>query len=304
MPRRRPHQPPQLGHRAVSRRSVLRPSLEQLERRWALATFAVGPLTYDTRTDGGVAVIRCDEVATAALIPATVTNPESGKPVAVKAIDSDAFARCKSLKNVTIPSSVTSIGRGAFRLCTALQSIAIPGSVETVEWETFYDCSSLTSVSLGEGVKTIEGFFDFSIPGDFPPWPEESVFWGAFHGCTSLTSITLPASLTNFDQTAFANTGLQHIDVAAGSTTYGSFDGILSDAAISTVTWCPSGRQRDVVLPTTVTSVPAGVFSNCRDITRIHVAQGNPAFAGIDGILVDRSLSTVILCPRGRKGSL
>ena len=50
----------------------------------------------------------------------------------MKTIGDDAFFRCSSLSNVTIPNSVTSIGSWALAQCDNLKSVTIPSSVTSI----------------------------------------------------------------------------------------------------------------------------------------------------------------------------
>ena len=69
-------------------------------------------------------------------------------------IENNAFYRCYSLKNITIPDSVTSIGNEAFAGCS-MKSITIPDSVTSIGWGAFTGCSELTNITIGRGVTEI-----------------------------------------------------------------------------------------------------------------------------------------------------
>ena len=97
-------------------------------------------------------------------------------------IGQSAFHGCKSLRNVTVPSSVTELGsfafwncsdlialqlneglkiidERAFQWCEALRSVTIPSTVtELGEW-SFYDCGNLTEVILLGGKKVLNQEF-------------------------------------------------------------------------------------------------------------------------------------------------
>ena len=74
-----------------------------------------------------------------------------------------AFLQCKSLKSVSIPSTVAAIGEFAFRECEALERISVPSSVASIGKSAFYGCTSLTTVALNNGLQTIgEHAFNWS----------------------------------------------------------------------------------------------------------------------------------------------
>ena len=80
-----------------------------------------------------------------------------------------AFAGCRSLTNLTLPSSVTEIGHYAFGGCSGLTSLTLPSSVTEIGLYAFLGCSGLTSLSFPSGIT--------------------SIGYNAFSGCSGLTSI-------------------------------------------------------------------------------------------------------------------
>lgn len=90
----------------------------------------------------------------------TATVPTSvrinGVSYKVTRVANNAFANCKSLTKVTIPSSVTSIGQKAFANCTKLKAVTIPAKVTKIEKSAFSGCKSLKTVTIKSmKVKTI-----------------------------------------------------------------------------------------------------------------------------------------------------
>lgn len=57
-----------------------------------------------------------------------------------------AFSGCRSLTNLTLPSSVTEIDYKAFAGCSGLISLTLPSSVTEIGWCAFSGCSGLTSI--------------------------------------------------------------------------------------------------------------------------------------------------------------
>ncbi|EJK55111.1 hypothetical protein THAOC_25188, partial [Thalassiosira oceanica] len=93
-------------------------------------------------------------------------------------IGDSAFGGCKSLRSVTLPSTVTELSRLAFsdcgnlvelqlkeglqviksesfRNCTALQNVTLPSSVIELRGRAFDNCSSLVDLQLKEGLQVI-----------------------------------------------------------------------------------------------------------------------------------------------------
>lgn len=85
-------------------------------------------------------------------------------------IDGYAFADCKALTEVSLPS-VNNLASRAFYGCTALASVYIP-KVTRIQNQAFYNCTSLTSITFKSTPTSIEST--------------------AFQGCTNLVTINVP----------------------------------------------------------------------------------------------------------------
>lgn len=98
--------------------------------------------------------------------------PETLKSVTITGgkILPDAFTKCETLINITLPNNITCIENRAFEGCTNLANIIIPDGVTNIGEYAFYDCSSLQSVAL--------------------PCSVESS-WAAFSGCNNVRTVTL-----------------------------------------------------------------------------------------------------------------
>ena len=84
-------------------------------------------------------------------IPSKVTYNDT--EYTVMSVNSYAFANCRSLTSVQLPSSVLQIGGCAFRYCTSLTSVTMSG-VEKLESQLFA-YSALTTISLPMTLKYI-----------------------------------------------------------------------------------------------------------------------------------------------------
>ena len=111
-------------------------------------------------------------------IPTILTR--GGVTYTVTNIGRMAFSGCKSLRSITIPSSVISIGTWAFNSCSSLTSITMPYGVKSVGGGAFWGCKSLRSITIPSSVTSIGNL--------------------AFRACKSLTSITIPTHITNIDK--------------------------------------------------------------------------------------------------------
>jgi hypothetical protein len=251
-------------------------------------------------------------------------------PNSVTSIEQVAFSYCTSLTNVTIPDSVTSIGYSAFMVCMSLTSVTIPDSVINIGSQAFYWCTSLTSVTIGNSVTSIGGgvFSDctsltsVTIPNSVSsiegsafsgctsltsvtiPNSVTSIGWYAFYYCASLSSVTIPNSVTNIgDYAFFGCTSLSAITVEALNSFYGSVDGVLFDKSQTTLIQCPGGKAGSYTIPNSVTNIGDYAFFGCTSLSAITVEALNSFYSSLDGVLFDKSQTTLIKCPEGKAGS-
>ncbi len=229
----------------------------------------------------------------------SVTIPDS-----VTTIEDYAFYMCESLTSVTIPDSVTIIGKRAFYRCESLTSVTIPDSVTIIgEW-AFYNCTSLTSVTIPDSVTTI---------GE-----------SAFYCCDSLISVSIPDSVTTIGKNAFfACDSLSCITVGVENPNYSSLDGVLFNKNRTTLIQCPGGKSGEYTIPNSVTTIGNSAFAFCTSPTSVTIGDSvttiessafdgctafitvdvkNPNYSSLDGVLFNKTRTTLIQCPSGKSG--
>ena len=114
-------------------------------------------------------------------------------PSRVQRLDFGCFTRCDRLRTVTfdtVNSVLSDIGVDAFSGCTSLQEIAIPHTVERIRAQAFSGCTALRRVTFSRG------------PNDEPP-SIVAIEERAFQRCENLAELELPASLVTFSTVAF-----------------------------------------------------------------------------------------------------
>lgn len=142
-------------------------------------------------------------------------------------------------------------------------------TVKTIGSKAFKDCKTLTSVTF--------------------PSSLEVIFSDAFNGCSRLTSVVLPTSLTDIYDWAFANCyKLTSITIPPSVKT-------IWDNAFYR---CRSLTSVDI--PSSVTRLTGNVFSMCNSLVSINVAAENANYKSVDGILFNKSMTELMLCPAAK----
>jgi uncharacterized repeat protein (TIGR02543 family) len=196
-------------------------------------------------------------------------------PVSVTTIGYYAFGSCSKLTGVTIPDSVTSIQSDAFSFCTGLHSVSIPGTVSFICPDAFTGCTGLTSLTIGNGVETIAiGAFSScsKLTSVIIPDTVTEIRDLAFEDCTSLTGITIPDSVNDIGNSAFGGcTALKTV----------SFEGDLYLYHFNYL---------------------AKAFSGCTSLTQINVDSENKYISSLDGVLYNKTQTSIYCYPKGRAG--
>lgn len=231
---------------------------------------------YTEQSDGTVSLY-CSfpsRYPTGNLIVPSIINGKS-----VTSIGDRAFEGCSELTSVTIPEGVTCIGEWAFYGCTGLTSVAMPSSVTSIGKRAFYLCRGLTEMSIPPGVTSI---------GDH-----------AFCDCEGLTSVTIPSSVTSIGPYAFSDCrGLNSFVVDAANPEYCSLNGLLCSNDGKTLI---AGVNGKVTIPSSVTDIGNGAFSDRRGLTSITIplsvtSIGASAFSdcgGLTSVAIPASVTSI-----------
>lgn len=136
-----------------------------------------GNYWYIVLKDGTAEIVKYTGSDNELLIPAKLDG------ISVTSLGYDAFYRCNTINNVTIPDSVTFMGEGVFMDCSSLTSITLPVSLPMGLYATFLNCTSLNSIVLPTDISRIATY--------------------TFYNCPALTSLVIPDSVTRIDDDAF-----------------------------------------------------------------------------------------------------
>ena len=169
-----------------------------------------------------------------------------------------------------IPYGITRIEDEAFYHCRGLTSITIPNSVTSIGNKAFYDCNGLTSITIPNSITRIED--------------------DVFNGCSKLTSIAIPNSITSIGNGAFHGCKLTSVTIPESVTSIGdkAFYGCHSLETIN--------------IPKSVTNIGDWAFIFCSSLTLIDVSPENNNYTFEDGVLFDKTMTTLIRCLSSKKG--
>ncbi len=240
-------------------------------------------------------------------------------PHGVIKIGYEAFESCKNLATVNIPASVASFAGGVFGNCTNLATVTIPPNVTSIGGNIFYGCTSLLTIDVEEAnpkYRSMDGvLFDKGLTNMliFPPGKSGDY--------------TIPASVKRIGAGGFDFCpGLINIEVAVGNLKFSSINGVLFDIDKTVLIRYPGGKLGSyaipdsvnkirsyafigcigltrVMIPENLANIESGQFRHCTSLASIEVAEGNPNFHSVDGVLFDADRTRLIQYPGGKIGN-
>lgn len=232
----------------------------------------------------------------------SVIIPSEVNGYTVTEIGIGAFFRKTNIETLELPATLKKINTTAFIGCTGLQSVYIPKSVNTIGIAAFGECTALTELTVDPDNKTFvsldglilnkskskvicaaPGLSSYNIPSSV-----STIGGSAFFGCQNMTALKLPAGLGFIDNSAFNGcTSLSDINIPGGVCEIGS----------SAFANCSSLEYVDI--PAATYLIDAGAFSHCTSLTEINVHPDNYTYTNVNGLVLNYSETTVIVCPAG-----
>lgn len=260
---------------------------------------------------GTYAFAYCSGIVSNLTIPASVTTLSDG-----------AFYGCYNLtETVTIPASLINLGSYCFLECNNLKSFSVNAN------NPFYASSNDVLYSKNQdtlfvcpGAKT--GIF--TIPNTV-----KLIGSHAFYMCSQLTGVmTIPQHIDYIGYYAFYGCSqISNYAVNSLNTYFSAENGILYSKSKDRIIICPTAKSGSISLPANTEIIDAGAFNNCTKITgNIHlpaslsymgeyafyncpaidgftVDAANNYFSASDGILFNKKLDYLYLCPLSKSGS-
>lgn len=233
--------------------------------------------------------------------------PENAIP-AYAFLDPSSFIGKASLKTLILPSNLNAVGTYALYGCTGLTGVlTIPNKVNSIESYAFYNCNAITDFKLSTTLTNI---------GDY-----------AFYLCNSVTTFTLPASLSSIGNLSFGycNSNTQ-FTIDATNLSYSVLNGVIFNKDQTKLVYFPTGKSGAYTIPATVLTIGADAFYGSNMITSVTIPNSlttieNHAFCynnsltsiltvsdqlkfmSVDGVLFNKNLTEILVCPSGKTGS-
>lgn len=283
---------------------------------------------------GKYAFYNCDNL-TSMTIPGSVTsigNYAFNKcsslasvtiPKGVISIGPRAFQNCTSLTSIALPEGITSISIRTFYQCTSLKSVTIPASVANIYDEAFSGCNALTEITCKATTPPTCASNSFyavtkSIPvyvpvGTVDDYQYESG-WSDFSsniqcmslsgtcganltwelGCDSVLTISGTGDMTNWSD---------YEDVPWYPYRWETKTIVVQEGVTSFGYWAFYNiHANSVTIPSTVTSI-GEERTLVWDFLSINVAEGNPNYCSVGGVLFTKDTTALIQFPLGKKGT-
>lgn len=185
-------------------------------------------------------------------------------PESVTWIGKHSFYKCKNLQIVRITKNVKFMGNNAFSDCRNIRLINDSPYFQYVNG-VLYDKNATTCMhySMGSGVKVVELLDTVRTIG-------RNCFWN----CDMIEKIIIPKSVRQIGYNPFAN--CKNVVIENHSPYYQVVDGILYDATVREIVYCPptAAKGKTVVIPETVVNIGRSAFTGCETLTDIVLPNG------------------------------
>ena len=212
-----------------------------------------------------------------------------------------AFAICKGIKYITIPSSLSVIGENSFAT-SGIQSVSIPSGVEIIPASCF-SSSDLELVSIPKSATSIKeyAFQSTNIVRCSLPKNVSQLLTSTFSTCKRIKRFTIPQGVTALPA-SFANAcTIKELSIPSNITSIGnsafsasSLISVRLNGDVITIdesAFNACDRLREIELPSTVTTLGKKAFYGCSAISHISIPAtvasiGTDCFNACNGISI------------------
>ena len=227
----------------------------------------------------------------------TLTGTGSSKDYASYGSNRNPFIQNTSMKlatSVVVGEGITRLGNYLFNGLNQVESITLPSTLTAIGNNSVAGMQKVTAVALPEGLQSIgeyafqswRGLTSLTLPSTL-----QSIGNSAFSGCSSVPSLTVPGSVKTIGSYVFNGwTSLTDLTIEEGVETIGS------QAFCST-------QITEANIPASVMSLQFNSFDGNNDLAAYHVAEGNPNYRDVEGVLYSKDLTVLLRCPDAYSGA-
>ncbi len=229
-----------------------------------------------------------------------IEKPAEGAEGGLTSIGDNAFSG-SAITSVEIPSTVTEIGDGAFKDCKDLTEVKIEKPAEGTEGgltsigNDAFNGAAITSVDIPSTVTTIGNgaFAGTQLTEVVIPSTVENLGEGVLAGCDDLVKVVAPEGAElGISAPAEGEKPVAVVTYPAGTSIEVTENGLVigtdADGNKSLVS-VSATTEHEVVIPEDVTSVGAGAFAGCGQITTVVIPDnvtsvGDGVFEGCENL--------------------
>lgn len=177
------------------------------------------------------------------------------------------------IEEIILPESLMEIDDSCFYFCQKLRELIIPDSVTKLGSRVLAYCCSLSNLHLSSALQAIER--------------------QTFSGCTSLKFLEVPGSVKTIDASAIVwnEKGFEEIVLHEG------VEGITTDHGKTSYMFSRSSVLRKVTIPSTVSRMITGMFSNCVNMEMLLISENNPYYKTVDGAIYTKDGKELVAVP-------
>ena len=224
-----------------------------------------------------------------------------------------AFAYCSSLryinsdKEIILPPEIKIINTATFYNCTQLRGkITIPKKVESIGEMAFEGCHSINSVELSSNLRHIDmSAFDKDI--NFTRYLDSSnKFFSTYNGVLYSSDMNILFHCPQgYNDTYVVHNKAKIVDSYAFNKCTKIQHVILyhieeiKDYAFNGCT-----NLKRISLGKNIQNITYKAFNGCINLEAVNIRSDNTHYKSEDGIIYSADMTTLIFCPRGKKGKV
>lgn len=196
-----------------------------------------------------------------------------------------AFYWCRSIKKITIPSSVKIIGNSAFNGCSGISEINFSYGLEVIGESAFYSLPNVSELFIPASVKEIK-WLAFQNTGDvaiycehpFEPkewnhyWRESNnqTYWGVNEN-TFVKTENLSIVLDTENKTATIAKYFGDVEKIEIPSTVSHMENLYTVTRIGQSAFVKCKNLKELIIPNTVTSIEGYAINQCNQLASITI---------------------------------